>query len=113
MNISGVETKYQNYAPSSNLSLESNSSVSTVDWFQNELLNLENRFQEAKEKQQKNDNSGNIMMSEKQWRSLMKKVDNAIDAYKENLKQQEQEEKKQLEEKPWISKDKDTVTVSI
>ena len=96
MNISGIDTKYQNYAPTGN-SGSSNGSVNVFESFQDELVNWEKRVKETLDKQQENDKSGNIQMSEKQWRDLMKKVDCAIDTSNDNIK--EQTAKKQADEK--------------
>lgn len=104
MSISGIETSYQKYALSSNSSAKSSDSASAFDSFQNELVNWEKRVKETIDKEQDNDSSGNIQMSEKQWRNLMKKVDSAIDASKDNLKTQEQETKKQVKEKNQVPK---------
>jgi hypothetical protein len=50
-------------------------------------------MKDAIDQEQENDRNGSIQMSEKQWRNLMKKVDNAIDSLKDNKKEQEQGEK--------------------
>lgn len=110
MNIAGLETQYQNYAGGGASRKKSNNSKSMSDSFQNEIANWEKGIKKAIDKEQENDSNGNIMMSEKKWRSLMKKVDNAIDTIKDNKNEQEQEEKKQLEEKNLIRKD--TIAVS-
>ena len=105
MNINGIETQYQNYAASGVSSTKSSINGSTFDSFQKAIVNWKKQMKEAIEKERENDSNGSIQMSEKQWRNLMKKVDNAIDKM-----EQEQEEKKQLEEKNSIRKD--TVAVS-
>lgn len=110
MNINGIETQYQNYAASGTSSIKRSNSKSTVDSFQKEIVNWEKRIKDTIDKEQENDRNGSIQMSEKQWRNLIKKVDNAIDSLKDNKKEQEQEEKKQLEEKNLTRKD--TVAVS-
>lgn len=108
MNINGIETQYQNYTASGISSIKS-SSESTFDSFQKEIVNWEKRMKDTIDKEQENDKNGNIQMSEKQWRNLMKKVDNAIDTLKDNKKEQEQEEKTVVREK---FDPKDTVAVS-
>ncbi|SEP41925.1 hypothetical protein [Propionispora vibrioides] len=105
MNITEIETQYQNYAASGTSRTKSSSSEGTFDSFQKEIVNWQKRIKEAIDKEQENDSNGSILMSEKQWRNLMKKVDNAIDTSKDNKKEQEQEEKKQLEERNLIRKD--------
>lgn len=110
MSINGIETQYQNYAVSGTSSSTKSSSESMFDSFQKEIVNWEKRIKKAIDKEKENDSSGSIQMSEKQWRNLMKKVDNAIHTLKDNRKEQEQEEKKQLEKKNLIRKD--TVAVS-
>lgn len=99
MSISGVETRYQNSALSSNSNTKINDRAIAFDSFQNELENWEKRVKETVDKEQDNDRIGNIQMSEKQWHNLMKKVDSAIDSLKDTVKDQEQETKKQVEEK--------------
>jgi hypothetical protein len=99
MNINGIETQYQNYAGSGTSRTKSSNSKSMSDSFQNEIVNWEKRIKEAIDKEQENDSNGSIMMSEKKWRNLMKKIDSAIDTIKGNKSEQEREEKKQLEEK--------------
>ena len=110
MNINRIETQYQNYAVPATSGTKSSSSESTIDSFQKMIVNWEKRVKETIDKERENDSNGSIQMSEKQWCNLMKKVDNAIDSLKDNKKEQEQEEKKQLEEKNLIRKD--TVAVS-
>ena len=105
MNINGIETQFQNYAASGTSGTKSSSSESTFDSFQQEIVNWEKRIKENIEKEQENDSNGSIQMSEKQWRNLMKKVDNAINALKDDKKEQEQEAKKRLEEKNLLRKD--------
>jgi hypothetical protein len=109
MNINGIETQYQNYTPSGTSSIKSSNSESTLDSFQKEIVNWEKRMKDTIDKEQENDRNGNIQMSEKQWRNLMKKVDNAIDTLKDNKKEQEQEERTVVREK---FDRKDTVAVS-
>lgn len=101
MSINGIETQYQNYTGIGTSSKKSNNSKSMSDSFQNEIVNWEKRVKEAIEKEQEKDSNGSILMSEKKWCSLMKKVDNAIDTIKDNKNKQEQEEK-QLKEKNLI-----------
>lgn len=105
MNITGLETQYQNYAASGTSKAKSSDGESTFDSFQKEIVNWQKRIKEAIDKEQENDSNGSILMSEKKWRDLMKKVDNATDTSKDNKKEQEQEEKKQLEEKNLIRND--------
>jgi hypothetical protein len=105
MNINGIEAQYQNYTASGISSIKSSSSESTFDSFQIEIVNWEKRMKDAIDQEQENDRNGSIQMSEKQWRNLMKKVDNAIDSLKDNKKEQETRRKKQLEEKNSIRKD--------
>lgn len=93
MSINGIETQYQNYAASGTSRIKSSSSESTLGTFQKEILNWEKRIKETIDKEQENDSNGSIQMSEKQWRKLTKKVDDAIDTLKDNNKEQEQEEK--------------------
>lgn len=118
MNISRIETERQNYSSDCSSSKSSNS-ASASDLFQNELFNWEKRVKAALEKEQENDNSGNIQMSEKQWRNLMKKIDSAIDTIKGRIKEQAKKKKKQVEQKnPVRNLDsnltfKDTVNVSM
>jgi uncharacterized protein YdcH (DUF465 family) len=111
MSISGIETKHQNYAPSSNHSPKISSCDSESDSFKNAVVNWEKRIKENIDKEKENDRSGNIQMSDKQWRHLMEKVDSAINALKNNIKEREKEEKKQLQEKKLTLKD--TITVNI
>lgn len=99
MNIIEIETQYQNYAASGTSRTKSSSNESTFDSFQKEIVNWQKRIKEAIDKEKENDSNGSILMSEKQWRKLMKRVDNAIDSSKDNKKEQEQEEKKQAEER--------------
>ena len=93
MNINRIETQYQNYVASGTSSTKISSSESTFDSFQKEIVNWEKRIKETIDKEQDNDSNGSIQMSEKRWRNLMKKVDNTIDTFKDNKKEQDQEEK--------------------
>ena len=104
MNISGIDTKYQNYTTSGNPNIRRSGNASAVDSFENEIVNWEKRVKENLDKEQENDKSGNIQMSEKQWRNLIKKVDNAIDTFNENIKEQKQDAKKQADEKNLVKK---------
>lgn len=99
MNISGIEIKHQLYAPSGNSDSKSSSCDGTFESFQEELANWEKRVKETLDKEQDNDNSRNIQMSEKQWRNLIKKVDGAIYTLKDDIKDQGKEAKKQVTEK--------------
>lgn len=105
MSIGGIETKYQNYKLSSNTSTNSSNSASAFDSFQNELVNWEKRVKETIDKEQANDNSGSLLMSEKCWHALMTKVDNAIDSLESDVKKQEKGKKEQVEEKNLAPKD--------
>lgn len=105
MSINGIEAQYQNYAGAGASRTKSNNSKSMSDSFQNQIMNWGKRIKEAIDKEQENDSNGSIMMSEKKWQNLMKKVDYAIDTKKDNKSEQEQEEKKQLEDKNLIQKD--------
>ncbi|MEN6411909.1 MAG: hypothetical protein ABFC84_03965 [Veillonellales bacterium] len=111
MNINGIEAQYQNYSASGNSSKRSNSSENTFGTFQKEIVNWEKRIKETIDKERENDSKGSILMSEKQWHKLTKKVDNAINTLKENNKEQEQKREKQLEEKNLLRKD--SVDVSL
>ena len=91
MNINGIETPYQNYAVAGTPSTKGSRSESTSDIFKKEIVNWEKRIKETLEKERENDSKGSIQMSEKKWRNLMKKVDNALDTAKGNNKEQEQE----------------------
>ena len=106
MNVNGIETQYQKFAAAGASSTKSSSSENVLDSFQKELVNWQIRTKQAIDKQKENDSNGNILMSEKKWRNLMKKVDHALDASKDKIREQEQQE----QEKNLIKKD--TVTVS-
>jgi membrane-associated HD superfamily phosphohydrolase len=109
MNINGLETQFQNYPASGTSSTKSNSE--TVDSFQKVIVNLQKRLKETIDKERENDSNGNIRMSENQWLNLMKKVDTALDNLKDNKIEQEEEEKKLLEEKI-LNRKEDAVAVS-
>lgn len=111
MNINGTQAQYQNYTAFGTSKTKQPSSKSTADSFQQEILNWQKRVKEAIDKERENDSNGSIQMSEKQWRKLMEKVDNALNTFKDNEKEREQEAKKQLEEKNLIRRD--TVPVSL
>lgn len=106
MNVNGIETQYQKFAAAGASSTKSSSSENVLDSFQKELVNWQIRTKQAIDKQQENDSNGNILMSEKKWRNLMKKVDHALDASKDKIREQEQQE----QDKNLLKKD--TVTVS-
>lgn len=91
MNINGIETRYQNYAAAGTSGTKSSGSENVSDSFQKELANWGIRTKQAIDKEKENDSNGNLLMSEKKWRNLMKKVDHALDASKEKIKEQEQE----------------------
>jgi hypothetical protein len=84
MNINGIETQYQNYAGGGTSRTKSSNSESKSNSFQNEIVNWEKRIKESIDKEQENDSNSSIMMSEKKWCNLMKKVDNVIDTIKDN-----------------------------
>ncbi|HEX3027007.1 MAG TPA: hypothetical protein VHR42_07250 [Clostridia bacterium] len=105
MSINGINTQYQNYAASGTTGAKSSSGSSSFDAFQKEVVNWEKRIKDNIDKEKENDSNGSIQMSEKQWRNLIKRVDYAIDALKGNVKEQEQEGKKQVEEKNLTRKD--------
>ena len=104
MNVNGIETQYQNCAAAGTSGTKSSGSENVSDSFQKELANWGIRTKRAIDKEQENDSNGNLLMSEKQWRNLMKKVDHVLDASKDKIKEQEQEQEKN-------SIKKDTVTV--
>ena len=104
MRINGIETLYQNHATYSTSGTKNSSNASTFD-FQKEIDKWESRIKETLDKEKENDKNGSIQMSEEKWRTIMKKVDSAIDTYEDNIKVQRQEDKKQLEEKNWEQKD--------
>lgn len=103
MSVNGINTRYQNYAPSGNSGSKSSSGANAFDSFQNALSDWEARAKDKIEKEQADDSSGNLEMSEKQWKNLMNKVDGAIDAFKDNVKEQEQTAKRQADEKRLIA----------
>jgi membrane-associated HD superfamily phosphohydrolase len=105
MNINGIGTQYQNYAVSGAFSTKRSNSESMADSFSKVIVNWEKRIKDAIDKERQNDSDGSIRMSEMQWRNLMKKVDNAINTFKDNQKNQETEGKRQLEEKKFIAKE--------
>lgn len=111
MSINRINTQYQNYAASGAVSVKKSSSPSTFDTFQKEVVSWEKKLKNNIDKEQENDINGSIQMSEKQWRSLMKKVDSSIDTLKDDNKKQEQEGKKQLKKKKLTRKD--TIAVSL
>ena len=110
MSINEINTQYQNYVASGTVNAKSSSGSNPLDTFKKEIVNWQKRIKDSIDKEQENSSNGSIQMSEKQWRSLMNKVDSAIDISKDNIKEQEQEGKKQLEEENLIQKD--TVAVS-
>lgn len=105
MSINGINTQYQNYAASGTAGAKGSSGSNSFDAFQKEVVNWEKRIKDNIDKEKENDSNGSIQMSEKQWRNLIKRVDYAIDALKGNVKEQEQEGKKQVEEKNLTRKD--------
>ena len=88
MNVNGIETQYQKFAATGASSTKSSNSENVFDSFQKELVNWQIRTKQAIDKEKENDSNGSIQMSEKQWRKLMTKVDNAIDSSKDNKKEQ-------------------------
>ena len=91
MGINGIKSQYQNYAVLDTSNTKCSSSESVSDSFSKAIINWEKRIKEAIDKQLENDRNGSIQMSEKQWRNLMKKVDNAIDTIKDKQKEQLQQ----------------------
>ncbi|MBW7571341.1 hypothetical protein [Caproiciproducens faecalis] len=104
MSINGIATRYQNHATYSTPGAKNSSNTSTFD-FQKEITKWESRIKETLDKEKENDRNGSIQMSEEKWRTIIKKVDSAIDTYQDNIKEQKQEDKKQLEEKIGAQKD--------
>ena len=60
--------------------------INGADMFKNEVLNWQEKIKKKINKDLKNDQEENIMMSEKQWKALMNKVDSAINPLNEDLK---------------------------
>ena len=110
MSTNEINTQYRNYAASHTVNAKSSSGSNTLDTFKKEISNWQKRIKDSIDKEQENASNGSIQMSEKQWRSLMNKVDSAIDISKDNIKEQDRGGKKQLEEENLIQKD--TVAVS-
>ncbi|HEX3075225.1 MAG TPA: hypothetical protein VHP30_16545 [Ignavibacteriales bacterium] len=105
MRINGIEAQYQNYVTYGCPATKNDSNAITPDSFQKEIENWEKRIIEAKEKERENDKNGSIQMSEKQWRNLMKKVDNAIHKTNDKLEDQKQEESNNITNKTVPSND--------
>ena len=99
MNINGIATQYQNYAGVGTSKTKSSPGENKTDTFQNAIVNWKNQIKEKLAKEQENDANGNIMMSEKKWRDLMKKVDNVIDNIEDSNNAQEKEETKLMNSK--------------
>lgn len=106
MSINGIEAKYHSYVASGSPAAKNNNNAVTPDSFQKEIENWEKRIIEAKKKERENDNNGSIQMSDKQWRNLMKKVDNAINTTNDKLEDQKQEENDSVTNKTVPSNDK-------
>lgn len=88
MGISGLNNYNNTYASLKSISAKSNSDSATngTDLFKHEVLSWKEKVKKKMDNDLKNDQEKNIMMSEKQWNALMKKVDSAINAYKEEVK---------------------------
>lgn len=65
----------------------SNAQTDITEAFEKEVLNWEGKMKEKINKDFENDNEKNIMMSEKQWHALMKKVDSAIKTQSQYVKE--------------------------
>lgn len=88
MGISGINNYYNTYASLKTASAKSNSDMETnrTDLFKHEVLGWKEKVKKKMDDDLKNDQEKNIMMSEKEWHALMKKVDSAINAYKDDVK---------------------------
>lgn len=80
MEIAGLNNYYHTDASSTKVSTKYNSHTETsmAEAFKNEVLNWKEKTKEKINKDLENDREKNIMMSEKQWRALLNKVDRAI-----------------------------------
>lgn len=87
MAISGINNYCNTYASLKTVSAKSNSDteINRADLFKHEVLGWKEKVKKKMDDDLKNDQEKNIMMSEKQWNALMKKVDSAINAYKEDV----------------------------
>lgn len=80
MQIAGLNKYYQPGASSKKVSTKYNDDTGTnvAVSFKNEVLNWKEKTKEKIDKDLENDRERNIMMSEKQWRALLKKIDSVI-----------------------------------
>jgi hypothetical protein len=102
MEITGVSKQYNTSIPSKKETKASEvKSMSEV--FEEAMVGWKDQMKEKLEKEQDDDQKRNIQMSDKKWKGLMNKVDNAIDQYKQELK----EEKEKIQQK----QDKDAANV--
>jgi hypothetical protein len=95
MKTTAVNTQYHGYTSSNKIGGESKGD--SLDTFEKELMNWEERVKEKINKDSENDGKNVVEMSDKQWHDIINKVDNAISNIKKSVK--EQKENKQLPEK--------------
>lgn len=77
MEITGINK----YFSADSLKKSNNSTKLNVsEAFQNEVQNWKQKLKDKLDEELENDKAKNLKMSDKQWRTLMKKVDSAINA---------------------------------
>lgn len=88
MEISRLGNYYHTDASAKTVGTKYNSDTEAnrTDLFKNEVLGWKEKIKKKIDEDSENDQKKNIMMSEKQWHALMKKVDSSINAYKEDVK---------------------------
>ncbi|MHC1723710.1 MAG: hypothetical protein AB9836_10980 [Aminipila sp.] len=88
MEISRLNNYYNTYTSSKTVRTKDNSDteINREELFKNEVLGWKEKMKKKLDEDLQNDQQKNIMMSEKQWHALMKKVDSAINAYKEDVR---------------------------
>jgi hypothetical protein len=64
--------------------------LNMADVFKTEVLNWKEKIKDKISEDLENDEEKNIKMSDKQWRELMEKVDNAINKHKLDIKQEDE-----------------------
>ncbi|QHI71586.1 hypothetical protein [Aminipila terrae] len=80
MEITTLNKNYNIDLSSKKTGIKYNSNEQTTA-FDKEVLNWKAKMKEKIKKEQENDNEKNMMMSEKQWQALIKKVDSAINTH--------------------------------
>ncbi|WFR59901.1 hypothetical protein QA584_12710 [Anaerocolumna sp. AGMB13025] len=87
MKITGTNEYYNTNASSEKSStLKKGTELNMANVFKDEVVNWKEKIKLKLTEELENDEEQNIKMSDKQWRSLIAKVDSAINKHKLNVK---------------------------